>query len=547
MKLKKFKDKFTSTFQYSSSKWETSHFGGYYSVIWDHPDVVIDYQVDIKINEMQGLTWFTANKLMKMFLLKVNENKLIPTIIKGADIKERVRFFRTEKYIEISPIALNAAFSLVCTSSPEHINLFQHYKKLILSTEITMPVDPSTEHKAGSSKEEGAGEGEDDKDSKEDKDKKDGGKKGEKKDSEDGEDIGEGDEETEGDSTEEGEDGESNDGDINISPSLKKKPKNHSGKENPIDDEFEPLEEKELEKPKEEKTSARGYDDALEDLRKILAGIQKRETIHSNIAGDWKGKTKFRALTNVSKTTFQINEIQYASRLVQMLDINFDPSVDRINSLRTGKLDPRKVAEVVPGNTNVYYLMEENQTTKPFSVCILCDESGSMGGADKIYHQKRIVKTLYLAFSEIIPEDKLFIYGHSGGSTPEIYIYQDKYENKFEERIEQMCARSSNYDGPVIEEVYEKVRSFTDDNIIFIVLSDGQPAGDCYGGSRDVEDMKRIIEKCRRDGYVTLGVGILHFSDPGLYNYSCVINDLDDEAIKKVSHLVNKVVKTEFQ
>ena len=285
---------------------------------------------------------------------------------------------------------------------------------------------------------------------------------------------------------------------------------------------------------------------AKEDLREYLGLIKKREVYDSFLSGNPKD-IRWVQQSETAKCRFTDLEYTYASRLVKLLDIKFDPEQDRINSLRAGKLDPRKIAEVIPGNLNVYYQVEENQTTKPFTVVILQDQSGSMSEYRKMEHSKTILKTLYLAFSEILPPGKLYIYGHTGEAAPKIYVYQDKYTHKFEERIGFMTHEDYNYDGPAIESVYNKVRSMTDDNIIFITLSDGQPCGAGFGGDSAAIHMRKVLEKCRRDGFVTVGLGIKHFNDDTLYNYSCVLQELGDDMIKKTSHIINKVVKTEFQ
>ena len=74
-------------------------------------------------------------------------------------------------------------------------------------------------------------------------------------------------------------------------------------------------------------------------------------------------------LRNIGAITNEVN---------RLLDINFQPKSDVITNLKNGKLDIRKLGEIPGGNTNVYLRMEENQSTRPFNVCILCDESGSM-------------------------------------------------------------------------------------------------------------------------------------------------------------------------
>jgi hypothetical protein len=74
------------------------------------------------------------------------------------------------------------------------------------------------------------------------------------------------------------------------------------------------------------------------------------------------------------------SEMKDANNLVNMLDISFDPKEDRVENLKCGKMSAHKVAEIPAGNTHVYYRVEENMSTRPFSICILADESGSMRG-----------------------------------------------------------------------------------------------------------------------------------------------------------------------
>jgi nitric oxide reductase activation protein len=231
-----------------------------------------------------------------------------------------------------------------------------------------------------------------------------------------------------------------------------------------------------------------------------------------------------------------------------MLDISFEPKSDVVKSLRAGKLDVCKIAEVPAGSTSIYKQTVEDQDTKPFGVCILADLSGSMRYGTRMDMQKRTLNVLYLAMSQIIPVDRLWIYGHTGDEFPEIYTFHTPYETNYALNIRtyDQVDNCSNYDGPVIEAIYNKVREVTDDNIIFISLSDGQPAGDDYGGDEDIVDMKRILERARRDGFVTVSVGMQYMADPGLYLYNKTVDDMSRLA-KDVSQVVNKVVQSEFK
>lgn len=264
-------------------------------------------------------------------------------------------------------------------------------------------------------------------------------------------------------------------------------------------------------------------------------------------SGVLKSRTKFKSVRKRNEATrYSADETLQANKLANMLDISFDPREDRIDNLKAGKLSIHKLAEMESGNTSVYHRYEENQTTKPFSVCILMDESGSM--TYRIPQQVSLAKVLYKAFSESVPDDKIYVFGHTGESSPDIYIYQDKFNPDFEYTIDDQLSRNlfENYDGPVIESIYERVRQQTNDNIIFVLISDGAPSGMNYGGPKAWEEMKRIIEKCKRDGFVTVGVGLDFGAVAEIYPYHTVIHDYS-KMVANVSTLINTVVKTEFQ
>ena len=253
-----------------------------------------------------------------------------------------------------------------------------------------------------------------------------------------------------------------------------------------------------------------------------------------------------------STTDYSPKESLNANRLVSMLDISFDPQSDKVTNLKVGKMDGHKIAEIPAGNTNVHYTIQENQITKPFAVCILMDQSGSMQGSGLDQIQLSIVKMLYKCFSQILPDNKIFVFGHTGNETPIINVYQDNYNQNFEHSIPYYnhTKFAQNYDGPVVERVYERIREQTSDTILFISISDGEPAGLKYGGQYAVQELKKIIEKCKRDDFVTIGLGLNFGLTKEIYNYFTILNSNEfqsGEVVMNVSNLINRVVKTEFQ
>lgn len=302
----------------------------------------------------------------------------------------------------------------------------------------------------------------------------------------------------------------------------------------------------------DDKKSPEGHSDAdaIKDMLEKTAVMKPYKSFSSiSGVGDVPDPVFIVEHQNARKSHLSPEQEKYAKRIVEKLDITFDPDRDEIHSLKQGKLDTRKLAEAVAHNDHIYYRVEEDQKTKPFSVVILCDESGSMRHDSRMDKQFELAKILYGAFSEIMPQDRISVYGHSGDNEPEIYVYQDKYNPGFLKTIDNMRHRTmqENYDGPVVESIHERIRSQNSDNILFIVISDGQPSGNHgYGGKDAMDDLKRIVEKCKRDNFVTMGIGFGYSGVKEIYAYHTVIHDMK-QVVEKVTTLLNKVVKTEFQ
>ena len=57
--------------------WEDSYFGGYERVIYDHPSIFVPMSIDVSYtSNPSGLSYYTANKLCNLFLLKCMKHNL---------------------------------------------------------------------------------------------------------------------------------------------------------------------------------------------------------------------------------------------------------------------------------------------------------------------------------------------------------------------------------------------------------------------------------------------------------------------------------------
>lgn len=511
------------TSQGSLSGWEKSHFGGYKRVLNDYPFVDLSYKVDLSVAKQvkDDLGFYLGEKLLKIYILKLRENGFLDEL--PCEIVEKPSYFGTtvKRY---SSVSLNhqEIFDTICARYIELAPLFQEYKRGILSSTIDFEI-PDDENGQDGDGEEGEGQDGEDQDGK--------GKGKGKSEGQDGEGGSDGDAENQ---TDENKEGEGQKG--GKQPGGKKPDGRKEGAGEGVD-------------PR----TILGKDG--KNIMDYLKSIEERKPVtYSKSLSKFNKEAKFVTFTERIKKEkpephrFEDEERKIAENLVKMLDISFDPKSDVVKNLKLGKLDTSKIAEVPAGNMSIYKQIVEEQDTKPFSVCILADMSGSMCQGRRVKSQLTLLNALYIAMREILPEDKLFIYGHSGEYEPNIFTFYTPYDTDYERNIRyypnvRWC---ENYDGPVIEKIHKSIREKTEDRIIFISLSDGMPCGSGYGGTEDNEELKRIIEKARRDSFVTVGIGIESEHVEELYQYSKSVFDLSNIA-KEASALINRVVRQEFQ
>lgn len=217
-------------------------------------------------------------------------------------------------------------------------------------------------------------------------------------------------------------------------------------------------------------------------------------------------------------------------------------------SMRSGVLDTNKLAEAFQGVPTVY-LREGEVKTDKVAVCVLIDESGSMGG-ERIRAARDTAILINEAIGQV-PNVELFIYGHSGDMkraySTEMFIYREKgYVPKFS--LGSVRARSENRDGIAILETAKRVREQTKNPVLFFILSDGAPCAGAYGGESAMRHVKECVTKAENLGFYVIQVCINHSYDPGkmfrnyviMENMSTLAVELG-KAIKKATMTAAKV------
>jgi len=168
-----------------------------------------------------------------------------------------------------------------------------------------------------------------------------------------------------------------------------------------------------------------------------------------------------------------------------------------LKSMRSGRLDTNKIAEARQNVPNVYEHMGHVETNH-ICIGILVDESGSMSG-NRIQKAREAAIFIQETFAKLRGVE-LFIYGHSGDRikdlSTDLYIYREPGFDKNPETLGNISARCQNRDGDAIWYTAKRIREFTKNPGILIIISDGEPcAGAYYHGIEQTHKMVNLVEK----------------------------------------------------
>lgn len=233
---------------------------------------------------------------------------------------------------------------------------------------------------------------------------------------------------------------------------------------------------------------------------------------------------------------------KYVPRLKKILtgtDKNYDFN---IQGCRSGILDTTKLAEAYQGVPQVY-LRQGHVRTNKSTICVLIDESGSMGGKKEILARQAAI-LLNETFGKSLGVD-LYIYGHTadigsiGYINLSVYREGSHYNPKFS--LSKSCAKSQNRDGDAILEVAKRVRKFTKENCIMFVISDGSPCANGYGGIPAIKDTAKKVKEAEK-----LGFGIIQISIDAVYGVKDMFDTYIDIGynLEEMPKLLNEIVKT---
>tara|TARA_Y100000593_G_scaffold58448_1_gene108599 strand:- start:1528 stop:2808 length:1281 start_codon:yes stop_codon:yes gene_type:complete len=236
------------------------------------------------------------------------------------------------------------------------------------------------------------------------------------------------------------------------------------------------------------------------------------------------------------------------SKLKKKIDLYGATNVHNIYNQKRGILDKRQLHRIPMGMTDLFKakIVKED---KPLDICLLVDESGSMG-----YRLMEDARNCAIAIKEALSDNPmidLWVYGHSAdekvaGQTEMIEYHSPSMRDR-PFAMGGLHARYENRDGNAIISAGLRVNKESDNNAnkLMIVLSDGQPSADMYRGYTGMEHTKKAVKHVESRGWNVIQVGFGGISESSMErmftNYIHVDNT--SELGDKVSKIIRKVVK----
>jgi len=240
------------------------------------------------------------------------------------------------------------------------------------------------------------------------------------------------------------------------------------------------------------------------------------------------------------------------SGLRRKIDLYGDTKMYTIRNQKRGRLDKKMLHKIPLGRDDLFknIVIDED---KPLDVCLLIDESGSMGSL-KMKHARECAIALREALKDN-PALSLWVFGH----TADGYSWNDKgatnmsvyWSPQYQTDVKAMGglqARSENRDGMAILSSAERVRNESDSpssNKLMIVISDGEPSAAQYRGYTAINHTRKVVKHLESQGWSVIQVGISGAREHTMKDMfkNWIYIDDSSQLANKVSRIIRKVIK----
>jgi len=220
-----------------------------------------------------------------------------------------------------------------------------------------------------------------------------------------------------------------------------------------------------------------------------------------------------------------------------------------VRNQKIGKIDKRRLHRIPMGMTDLFKI-DITEQDKPLDICLLVDESGSMGYATMEY-----ARNAAICLKEALGSNEqlnLWVFGHSADSegygTTEMIEYCSPRMKDRPMAMGGMRARCENRDGNAIIAATQRVLEQTDQpqaNKLMIILSDGAPSADKYRGDVAVKHTKRCVDyvEGRKWNVIQLGFkGAYEYYMERMFKNWVYIPNMESLG-KDVTKVIRKVLK----
>lgn len=293
-----------------------------------------------------------------------------------------------------------------------------------------------------------------------------------------------------------------------------------------------------------------------EQMRRL---ITSNTSLNSNeIKDEWDSKEIADEYKQIKDDVFIVKQEDYERRykadfdtvkqhingLVNTFSKFFVEQEYRLTGMRRGVLDTNKLAEAYQAVETVYS-NKFKRTTPGLDVCVLIDESGSMGGTN-IASARKCAILLNEVFLRLKQCD-FYVYGHTADNRHmgevTINVYRDHW-NRNRYALGKVESYSNNKDSVAIEETYKMVRKQTSKPLLMFVISDGAPNAYGLRGQPAVEEVKKVVNRIESNGD-TLVCQIAiesHFRPQDMFNHYVVMTDMNTFPSDLSGYVMNTLI-----
>ena len=317
------------------------------------------------------------------------------------------------------------------------------------------------------------------------------------------------------------------------------------------------------------------YADELSDYEKAMGSIDEetakaiKELEDSDYNEEKWGKDKALGLKVGTKVTWRNQRANredhrnnYSEALTKMkgaisglkkrIQLYGDTKLHTIRNQRRGRLDKKMLHKIPLGREDLFknIIIDED---KPLDVCLLVDESGSMG-----YGKMAEARACAIALREALKDNQalnLWVFGHTAdgyawddrGSTNMSCYWSPTYQSDIQ-AMGVMRARSENRDGMAILASADRVKTESPamgNNRLMIVISDGEPSAEGYRGYTASGHVKKVVSHLEGQGWSIIQIGIRGARIEAMQSMfkNWIYVEDESELANKVGRIVRKVIK----